>query len=59
VWTVSDFATSDDEIVAAVAYLINSGQVLLCGTFAGARIELSASVSATPSGQSLELGVEV
>jgi len=56
VQTVSAFATSDDEIVAVVAYLINSGQVLLCGNFAGARIELSASASAAPSGQSLEPG---
>jgi len=38
VQTVSDYATNDDEIVATVAYLINSGKVLLCGNFAGARI---------------------
>ena len=41
VQAVSDFAKSDDEIVATVAYLINSGKVLLCGTFAGARIDLA------------------
>jgi hypothetical protein len=36
--TVSEFATTDDEILATVTHLINSGQVLLGGTFAGARI---------------------
>jgi hypothetical protein len=41
VQTVSHFAKNDDEIVATVAYLINSGKVRLCGTFAGARIDLS------------------
>jgi hypothetical protein len=44
VQAVSDYATSDDEVVATVAYLINSGKVLLCGNFAGARIDLSAPV---------------
>jgi hypothetical protein len=43
VQTVSDYAATDDEIVATVAYLINSGKVLLCGNFAGARIDLSVS----------------
>jgi len=42
VQAVSDFAASDDEIVATVAYLINSGTVRLCGTFAGAKIDLPA-----------------
>jgi hypothetical protein len=37
--SVSDYAKDDDEIVATVAYLINSGKVLLCGNFAGARID--------------------
>ena len=54
--TVSAFATSDEELVATVASLINSGQVLLCGTFAGARIELFASASAALSEESLEAG---
>ena len=39
--SVSDYAKNDDEIVATVAYLINSGKVLLCGNFAGARIDLT------------------
>jgi len=41
VQTINDYATSDDEVVATVAYLVNSGKVLLCGNFAGARIDLS------------------
>ena len=46
VQTVCTCATSDDEVVATVAYLINSGKVLLCGTFAGAKIDLSVSPAA-------------
>ena len=38
---VSEYTTSDDEVVATVAFLINSGKVRLCGTFAGAKIDLS------------------
>jgi hypothetical protein len=34
---VSEYTTSEEEVVATVAYLINSGRVLLCGTFAGHR----------------------
>ena len=41
VQTINDYATNDDEVVATVAYLVNSGKVLLCGNFAGARIDLS------------------
>jgi hypothetical protein len=39
---VSKAAASDQETLAAVADLINSGQVRLCGDFAGATIDLSA-----------------
>ena len=46
---VSEYTTSDEEVVATVASLINSGRVLLCGTFAGARIDLSVPTSAAPS----------
>lgn len=41
VQVVSEYARSEDEIVATVTYLINSGKVLLCGNFAGARIDLA------------------
>lgn len=40
--TVSEFTTSDAELLAVVASLINSGQVRLCGKLAGAAIDLSA-----------------
>jgi len=36
---VSEFSETDDELVATVTYLINSGKVRLCGNFAGSRIE--------------------
>ena len=48
VQAVTVYATSDAEIVATVAYLINTGQVRLCGTFAGARIDLSTGTHAAP-----------
>jgi len=38
VQVVNEFACNDDEVVATVTYLINSGRVRLCGTFAGAKI---------------------
>jgi hypothetical protein len=41
VQTVNAFAASDAEVVATVAYLINSGKVRLCGNFAGAKIDLA------------------
>ena len=48
VQTVSDFAKNDNEIAATVTYLINSGKVVLCGNFAGAKIDLSAPASPAP-----------
>jgi len=46
--TVNAFAANEDEVVATVTYLINSGKVLLCGNFAGAKIDLADPVCATP-----------
>jgi hypothetical protein len=43
---VSKAAASDQETLAAVADLINSGQVRFCGDFAGATIDLSATKDA-------------
>jgi len=37
---VSEAARNDEEVVATVAYLVNSGRVRLCGTFAGAKVAL-------------------
>jgi hypothetical protein len=48
VQSVSDYAKNDDEIIATVAYLINSGKVLLCGNFAGAKIDLSMPARTAP-----------
>jgi hypothetical protein len=48
VQAVGRYTTSDEEVVAVVAHLINSGRVLLCGTFAGARIDLSVPTAAAP-----------
>jgi hypothetical protein len=56
VWTIGDGATSDAEVVATVAYLINSGKVLLCGTFAGAKIDLSVPTSAAFPSPLVSLG---
>jgi hypothetical protein len=36
--TVSRFATTDAEVVAAVAHLVNSGRVQLGGKLAGTKI---------------------
>ena len=47
VQAVSEHAHTDAEIVATVAALINSGKIRLCGNFAGARIDLSASEKST------------
>jgi hypothetical protein len=37
---VSAHARSETELIATVAYLVNSGRVRLCGTFKGARFDL-------------------
>jgi hypothetical protein len=42
VTAVTDSAGSEDEVIATVAYLVNSGKVRLCGNFAGARFNLHA-----------------
>jgi hypothetical protein len=56
VQTINDYATSDDEVVATVSYLVNSGKVLLCGNFAGARIDLSVTTG-SPYKETLVTGV--
>jgi len=37
---ITSFARSDEEIVATIVHLVNSGQVRLCGSFRGARFRL-------------------
>jgi hypothetical protein len=45
VQAVHTVADSEGEIVAAVVHLVNSGQVQLCGTFAGAKIYIPPTLS--------------
>jgi hypothetical protein len=39
---VAQYARSDQEVIATVAYMVNSGRVRLCGNFKGARFDLDA-----------------
>ena len=39
---VSEHGRSEAEVIATVVYMVNSGRVRLCGTFKGARFDLSA-----------------
>jgi len=38
---VTEYACSEDEIVAPVAYMVNRGHVRLCGTLMDARFDLT------------------
>jgi len=38
---VSRYAKSDDEVIATVVYMVNSGRVRLAGNFRGARFDLT------------------
>ena len=40
--TVANYARSDQEVIATVAYMVNSGRVRLCGNFKGVRFDLDA-----------------
>ena len=37
---VDEFAETDEELLATVAHLVNSGKIRLCGGFAGSKIEI-------------------
>jgi len=39
---VSTYARSDKEVIATVAYMVNRGDVRLCGIFKGARFDMDA-----------------
>jgi len=41
VTAVSAHARSEDEVIATVVYMVNSGTVRLAGNFRGARFDLS------------------
>ena len=45
---VNEVTDDDDEVVAAVVNMVNSGRVRLRGNFAGAKIKLPASLSLFP-----------
>jgi len=47
VTAVSDVTDSEDEVVATVVHLVNSGAVRLCGTFRGARFDLTSTTTRT------------
>jgi hypothetical protein len=49
VQTVNKLTDDDQEVVAMVVSLVNSGRVRLCGNFAGATIHLPVSLSPCPS----------
>ena len=38
---IQDYAECDDEVVAVVAFLVDTGRVRLAGNFAGRRIALA------------------
>ncbi|MFP6664021.1 MAG: hypothetical protein VCC00_07485 [Deltaproteobacteria bacterium] len=39
--TVTDLATTEGEVIATVTYLVNSGKVVLIGSFAGSPLPLA------------------
>jgi hypothetical protein len=41
VTAVSEYATTESEVVATIIHLVNSGRVRLCGNFRGATFDLS------------------
>ena len=41
VTAVTRVTDSDDEVIASVASLVNSGEAVLCGNFRGARFDLA------------------
>jgi hypothetical protein len=45
---INEVTNDDTEVVAAVVTLVNSGRVRLRGTFAGAKIQLPASLAPFP-----------
>jgi hypothetical protein len=49
VWAMTQSGLRERDVVATVTELVNRGQVRLCGAFAGARIEATASYGAFSS----------
>jgi hypothetical protein len=46
VQSINEITSNDEEVVATVTYLVNSGRVRLCGNFAGAKITVRPSLGA-------------
>ena len=46
---VNEVTDNENEAVATIVYPINSGRVCLCGTFAGAKIQLPFSSTFAPT----------
>ena len=40
VTAVSEYASTESEVVATIVHLVNSGRVRLCGNFRGAKFDL-------------------
>lgn len=38
--SIASYARTEDEVIATVVHLVNSGRVRLCGTFTGASFDL-------------------
>jgi hypothetical protein len=45
VTAVNSVARNEREVIATVTYLVNSGKVVLCGNFAGARIDVGSPIA--------------
>jgi hypothetical protein len=43
---VSEVAETENEVIATVVHLVNSGRVQLCGNFRGARFDLGSVAAA-------------
>ncbi len=49
VTALNDACDTEDEVVATIVHLVNSGAVRLCGIFRGARIDVRGSSTAAPA----------
>jgi hypothetical protein len=45
VTAVSEYTTTEAEVIATVVHMVNSGMVRLCGNFRGARFDLGATLA--------------
>jgi hypothetical protein len=45
---INEHARTEEEVIATVVHMVNSGMVRLCGTFKGARFDLDAVAESAP-----------